>query len=269
MDEAKTRTAATYNIAADFFDAPPLAFWDRIGRRTVAKMFLTRGSHVLDACCGSGASAIPAAEAVGPGGRVLGLDLAQHLLQLARAKAQRRGLSHVEFRVADFEALDPSAETFDAVICVFGIFFVTDMPKGVRHLWQLVRPGGQLAVTTWGPRVFEPGSSALWELVRQKRSDLYKGFHPWDRINDPNSLAAMLLEAGVQTANVVAEEGSQSLSSPEDFWTIAMGTGFRATIEQMDQGTRESVRTAILEHLSRTGVRHVETNALYALGRKA
>jgi ubiquinone/menaquinone biosynthesis C-methylase UbiE len=269
MDEAKARTAATYNIAADFFDTPPLAFWDRIGQRTVAKMSLIRGSQVLDACCGSGASAIPAAEAVGTGGRVLGVDLAENLLQLARVKAQRRGLSHAEFRLADFEALDPSAETFDAVICVFGIFFVTDMPKGVRHLWQLLRPGGQLAITTWGTRFVEPGSSALWELVRRKRPDLYKGFNPWDRINDPHSLAAMLLEAGVQTDDIVAEEHSQLLRSPEDFWTIAMGTGFRATIEQIDQDTRESLRTALLEHMSRTGVRHVETNALYAMARKA
>ena len=41
--------------------------------------------------------------------------------------------------------------SFDAVVCVFGIFFVPDMVKAVSELWSRVRPGGKLAVTTWGP----------------------------------------------------------------------------------------------------------------------
>jgi ubiquinone/menaquinone biosynthesis C-methylase UbiE len=269
MDEGKIRTAATYNTAADFFDAPPLAFWDRSGRRTVEKMSLKQGASVLDVCCGSGASAIPAAEAVGANGRVLGIDLAENLLQLARAKARQRGLTHIEFRLEDFEALDPSAETFNAVICVFGIFFVSDMPSAVGHLWRLLRPGGQLAITTWGPRVLEPGGSALWDVVRKVRPDLYKSFNPWDNINDPSTLAAMLLKAGVQTDDVVAESGTQPLSSPEDFWTIAMGSGFRGTIEQFDPDSREHVRRAILDYISHNNVRSVETNAVYAVVRKS
>ncbi len=68
------RAAATYNAAADSFDAPALSFWDRLGRRTVERISLQRGEAVLDACCGAGASAIAAAEAVGPDGRVLGVD---------------------------------------------------------------------------------------------------------------------------------------------------------------------------------------------------
>jgi ubiquinone/menaquinone biosynthesis C-methylase UbiE len=67
-NDAKVRAATTYNAAADFFDAPALSFWERIGARTVQRMSLKPGTRVLDACCGSGASAIPAAKAVGLGG---------------------------------------------------------------------------------------------------------------------------------------------------------------------------------------------------------
>src|SRR5215470_3928000 len=79
LNDAKLRAASTYNAAAEFFDAPALSFWDRIGGRTVERMALSRGASVLDACCGSGASAIPAAESVGAQGRVLGVDLAENL----------------------------------------------------------------------------------------------------------------------------------------------------------------------------------------------
>ncbi len=45
---------------------------------------------------------------------------------------------------------------FDAVVCVFGLFFVPDMEAQVAELWRMVRPGGQLAITTWGPGIFAP-----------------------------------------------------------------------------------------------------------------
>src|SRR6185437_11484814 len=130
-ENAQDRAAFTYNAAADFFDASPLGFWDYFGRRTIEQASLPQGSRVLDVCCGAGASALPAAEAVGPTGNVIGVDLAKQLLELARAKAAQRGLSNVEFEVGDMLSLRFPVASFDAVICVFGIFFVPDMAKAV------------------------------------------------------------------------------------------------------------------------------------------
>jgi ubiquinone/menaquinone biosynthesis C-methylase UbiE len=266
--KAKLSVASTYNAAAEFFDAPALPFRDRIGRRTVDRMALKNGASVLDACCGSGASAIPAAEAVGANGRLLGVDLAESLLRLARAKASRLGLAHTEFRLGDFEKLDPATESFDAVICVFGIFFLPNMVAGIRSLWRLLGSRGQLAITTWGPRALEPGNSAFWEAVRKERPDLYRPFNPWERINNSASLYALLLEGGVKSDQVVADATAQPLNSPEDFWTIAMGASFRGTIQELDLEARERVREATTEYISRHNVRSVETNAVSAIATK-
>lgn len=65
QDPAK-KTASTYNSAADFYDDPANLFWQRFGRKTVERLQLKPGSRVLDVCCGSGASALPAAEIIGP-----------------------------------------------------------------------------------------------------------------------------------------------------------------------------------------------------------
>src|SRR6185503_2132852 len=116
---------------------------------------------------------------------------------------------------------------FDAVICVFGIFFVPDMETAIRGLWRLVRPGGQLAITTWGPRFLEPVNTAFWEAVRAVRPDQYKGFNPWDRVCEPQTMRSVLTAAGVEEPAVVAESGSQSLGAPEDWWPMVLGTGYR------------------------------------------
>ena len=60
----KDRVVATYTAAADTFDGLP--FWHEYGRRTVQRLALPPGARVLDLCCGTGASALPAARAVGP-----------------------------------------------------------------------------------------------------------------------------------------------------------------------------------------------------------
>ena len=98
-DEHARRAAATYGAAADHYDRPALSFWDRVGAATVSRLALAPGHRVLDLCCGAGASAIPAARAVGPAGRVLGIDVAAPLLELARAADE--GLANIEFRSGD------------------------------------------------------------------------------------------------------------------------------------------------------------------------
>src|SRR5436309_2055517 len=113
MEPAKLKAATTYNAAADHFDDGPLAFWDRYGRGTIERLRLKPGSAVLDVGCGSGASAIPAGKAVGPHGRVVGVDLAERLLAMARAKADAQKLPNIEFRQADMEGLDYVDESFD------------------------------------------------------------------------------------------------------------------------------------------------------------
>jgi ubiquinone/menaquinone biosynthesis C-methylase UbiE len=268
-DPAKLKAATTYNAAADHFDDGPLGFWDRYGRRTVERLALTPGAKVLDVGCGSGASAIPAAEAVGPGGHVIGMDLAERLLALARAKAEARNLRNVEFRTGDMETLGFPDGAFDAVVCVFAIFFVPDMARQVKELWRMVRPGGQLAITTWGPRMFEPGSGLWWDAVRQARPDLVPAVSPWERITKPDALRQLLRDGGIAQPDVVAEDGRQPFRSADDWWTVVLGSGYRWTVEQMEPETVDRVRAANLEAFRRSGTTEIETNVLFAVARKS
>ena len=191
IDDARAKATSTYNAAAHRYDDPLNSFWERFGAFHDDRLKLQPGQQVLDVCCGSGASAIPAAEKVGPGGLLPGIDLSEKLLALARAKANERSLRNIEFRVGDMLDLRLPPSHFDAVVCVFGIFFVPDMVAAGRALWHLVRPGGQLAITTWGLRFFEPATTAFWNSIREVRPDLYKGFNPWDRISEPDALLSL------------------------------------------------------------------------------
>ena len=145
---------------------------------------------------------MPAAQAVGPKGSVIGVDLAENLLELARTKAARHGLTNVQFEPGDMTALRFADDSFDVVVCVFGIFFVPDMDVAVRELKRVLSPSGRIAITTWGPRLFEPVNTAFWNSVRELRPELYKGFNPWDRICTEHALHALLAEGGLSRIEV-------------------------------------------------------------------
>jgi ubiquinone/menaquinone biosynthesis C-methylase UbiE len=263
-----SKAAETYNAASDHFDDPALAFWDRFGGRTIERLGLRPGEHVLDVCCGSGASALPAAAHVAPTGGVTAVDLADQLLDLCRTKAARRGLRNVEARLGDMEHLDFAEGSFDVVVCVFGLFFASDMSRAASGLWKLVRPGGRIAITTWGPRMFEPGSGSFWEAVRAVRPDLDRAYHPWDRIDEPQALRHVLREAGISEPMLEAEAGRHPLRSPEDWWSIVLGSGFRSTVDQLDPPAAEQVRRANLAWLAAHDVHEIEVNVIYATATK-
>lgn len=267
-EEGLARAVQVFNTASDYFDHPALSFWNRYGQNTINRLALSQGDRVLDVCCGSGASAISAAFSVGSTGYVLGIDIAESLLELARQKSQQQGLANIEFRCGDFENLNLPSESFDAVVCVFGIFFVPDMLAAVRELWRMVRPGGKIAITSWGNNVFEPANKAFWDSIKSERPDLHKEFTPWDRIRDPDSLQALLAEAGATQIQVVAKADMHELSSPEDWWTMLMGGGIRGTIEQLDPATKERVRQANLQFLQDNAVDALDVTVLYAIAQK-
>jgi SAM-dependent methyltransferase len=265
------RAAATFNAASDRYDAPPLGFWAHCGQHTIDRLALPRGARVLDVPCGTGASAIPAARAVGSTGSVLACDLAERMLAHARDKAAAQGLRQMEFRHADMRALGLPDASFDAVVCVFGVFFVTDMAAQVRALWRLVKPGGQLAITTWGPGLFSPAVERLGIAIAAERPELALKEHPWERLVEPAALTALLAEAGIaeeELRPVEVERRAHPLASPADWWTIALGGGLRATLDKLTPQEAARVREDNVAWLAAQGVTALRTDALYVSARK-
>lgn len=265
LSEQALRASHIYGAAADHYRLGSLAFWDRYGAATVARLPLRAGYNVLDLCCGAGASAIPAARSVGPAGHVLGLDVAPPLLELGRARAAAEQLPNIEFRLADATGAGLPSGSFDAVVCVFGVFFAADMTAFVAEMWRLVRPGGVLAITTWGPGLFEPGNGIFWESVRGIEPSLFKAFNPWDEITSPEALTGLYERAGVNDAATEAVIGWQELSSPARFWDVILGSGYRATVDALSADQQDLLREQVVTALAARDVARIRTDVVYGI----
>jgi ubiquinone/menaquinone biosynthesis C-methylase UbiE len=267
-DASTLKAATTYNAASDFFDNEALSFWNKHGVATVNRLHLECGMSVLDVACGSGASALPAALNVGPTGNVIAVDIAENLLKSGRLKATKLELDNIQFLYGDMTELKYPDESFDAVICVFGIFFVTDMEGLLKKLWRMVKPKGKLAITTWGPNLFAPLYDVWREQIKKERSDLYSAFNPWDRITDVQSVTNLFYSAGIKNVDVVAENSIHLLHTPEDWWKIVLGSGFRWTIDKLGTATSLRVQNQNTEWIKLNNIKSIETNVIYAVAAK-
>jgi SAM-dependent methyltransferase len=115
----------------------------------VARLRAREGEKVLDLGTGPGEPALTIAGQVGVRGHVLGVDLSENMIALARRVAAARSISNAEFRVMDCSSLAIDDGRFDAAVSSFGFQIFTDPEKAVREVFRVVRAGGRIAVSVW------------------------------------------------------------------------------------------------------------------------
>jgi SAM-dependent methyltransferase len=159
---------------------------------------VTPGTRLLDAGCGAGLLALLASLR---GARVTALDASPALLAIARER-----LPAADVREGDLEALPFADASFDVVTAVNSVFYAADMAAAMRELGRVVRPGGRVVVTAWGPPERCEFLTALMSAIGPFMPPPPPGAPPGGpgALSAPGALAAVLERAGLR----VVEEGA-------------------------------------------------------------
>ncbi len=120
-----------------------------LGRLVMERAALAPGEHVLDVGCGCGHTTLELARRVGPGGRVVGIDLSAPMLARARALVEAGGVSNVGFEHDDAQTRRFEPESFDVVFSRFGVMFFGEPVAAFRNLRTGLRRDGRLAFVCW------------------------------------------------------------------------------------------------------------------------
>jgi len=247
---------ATYDDASNDYEDASRDYWQYLSVRAVEQARLAPGNRVLDVPCGAGPSVIAAAERVGDTGSVLGVDFADRMRAIAAEKVAARGLHNVELRAGDMTALGLDPASFDAVLCVLGIFFVDDMEATVRSLYALLKPGGRLVVAVLGVDFFSPMRDVFVDAVAAVRPDL-EVQQPWRRTEDPDQLRAVFAAAGIGPVDISSATDALPLPSAGDWWRIVRGTGLRAALTSLTPSEADAVRDRCASYVGEHGVAEV------------
>jgi len=163
---------------------------------------LKAGETVLDLGSGAGFDALLAARVVGPGGRVIGVDMTPEMLARARENARKAGVEQVEFRLGEIEHLPVADGTVDVVISNCVINLSPDKPVVFREAYRALKPGGRLAVADMVALAPVPAElKADWELF----TGCVAGASPVDEIR------RMLEGAGFRDIRIRPRNGSGEL----------------------------------------------------------
>lgn len=147
INALKERMRATW-MAGDF--GVIATFISDAAQDFVGRLKIAPGSRVLDVACGTGNTAIPAARA---GANVTGVDIASNLVEQARARAAKEGVS-ATFEEGDAERLRFGDGSFDVIISMFGAMFAPRPELVAAEFLRVCRPGGLIAMANWTPGGF-------------------------------------------------------------------------------------------------------------------
>ena len=228
-DRVFSSVAATYDEVIPFF-----AYW---GRSTIARLPLEPGDRVLDVASGRGSTLFPALEMVGPGGHVVGTDFAPRMVRLTREEIRQRGIANAEMLEMDARNLKFPDESFDAVVCAFGIFFVPSPETALAEMRRVLKPGGRVMLATWSGE--DPRYGWLGPVIGPILGSA--AGRPADPFNEEGSLPRALQAADLAVQSVEDEEHTFHFRDADHWIDWQSSQGARMLIERLEAKGADAV----------------------------
>jgi ubiquinone/menaquinone biosynthesis C-methylase UbiE len=239
----KAAVGGVFDRASGGYDEGGIAFFGPAGLDLVERADPRPGERVLDVGSGKGASALPAAERVGPGGLVLAVDIAPGMVAGLRSRAVDAGLANLTATVGDAEAPPATPGVWDLIQSSLTLFFLPHLDVALARYRELLRPGGRLAFSWFGdddPRWNEVYRTLVAEIPGSEDTPRRPG---GDAFSSPASIAEALERAGFR--EVTTEEVVMDVAVPSGavWWEHQWTHGRRFTLERLEQlGRLESSR---------------------------
>lgn len=223
------------------------------GDALLAAAAASNGERALDVGCGNGDLALALAEAVGPEGEVLGVDLSPAMLAVATERARAAGADQVRYVAADAAVHRPEPADFDLLASRFGAMFFPDPPAAFAHLRSLLRPGGRLALACWqdlsaNEWLVVPGAAAAQLLPLPVPEP---GAPSPFALADPDHTRGLLTAAGFTDIEVAEHRAPLWMGhDPEDATRFLRATGMgRALFAEADPATTDRASALVVEAL--------------------
>jgi SAM-dependent methyltransferase len=220
-----------------------------VTERLLERLAPAPGQTILDVAAGSGIVGFSAASLVGPEGRVIVSDFAPAMVEAAARRADELGLTGVECRVLDAEALELADDAVDGVTCRWGYMLMGDPARALAETRRVLRPGGRFACAVFAG----PGENPFAALPSRVLADRGHMAPPDSdapgilALGDRNRLDALVRGAGFSDPAIEDVPFTWRFASADDYWAfLADAAGAIAMVlGRLDEGERKAVRAEL------------------------
>ena len=242
--------------------------FEPLARRFLAHMELRPGQRLIDVACGTGIVARHAAAILGRSGSIVGVDLNERMLEVAREHAPSNGAA-ISWMQGDAERLPCPDADFDVVLCQQGLQYVPDKRAALREMHRTLRPGGRLGVCVWQTIDHSPCHLAIAASLRRHLEDnVAQRFQTIFSFGDSNALRSVVVAGGFPDPELTSDVLMRRLLPPQEsvpglLASTPVGPDFMALPQEERQLIIDEVATALASY--RTGEGLEVPQATYVL----
>ena len=247
-------------------------FWEK-HREVIRQMFapvtqalvedarIAPGQSVLDIATGPGEPCLTIAAIVGSEGKVFGIDPAPEMVDAARRATDHFGLKNAKFEVASADHLPFLGDTFDAVVCRFGVMFFPSPVEGIREMLRVLKPGRELSLAAWHLADRNPFFDTLSRVMERfvDSPPLAPDAPDAFRFAIPGKLRDVLTEAGaIAPIERLLQFRIEAPISVEDLWILRseMSEKLREKLAILPKEQASEVKRQSLEALREYSTEH-------------
>lgn len=265
----KEQVAGLYSRVAAAYGRVGPDLFTPFGRFLVARMDLSPGARVLDVATGRGAVLFAAAEQVGPAGFVVGIDLAEQMVQEMSADLREMRMTNATVQQMDAENLTFPNASFDAVLCSYALPLFPGVEQAVTEFHRVLRPGGKVGVCV------PSGGDERWSWYTQLVFAYHQTYHlsmEWvPRILGQSEVTHLLQEAGFIELSTISHENEFVYASEQEWWEAQWTDAARFPLENMPPAILEQFRTEVFQRIAslrQPGGLHYRRRAFSVVGTK-
>ncbi len=260
----------TFQIALETAEAYEAAFVPSLFAHLAPPLIdlaeVTVGDRVLDVACGTGIVARTAADRTGPTGRVVGLDLNEAMLTVAR-----RVRPDLDWRRGDATSLPFPDASFDVALCQSGLMFVRDPAAAVDELARVVGPAGRVAVQVWSSLDRQTAIQPLADAVaRHAGPDAVDLISTYFRLGNHEQFTGLFTQAGLRVTDVRTLPATVRAPTVDDYITTEVES--TPLIERISDDVyrriREEARGGLARYCDESGALALPLEAFLVAARR-
>lgn len=228
-----------------------LPYIEPVTDRLIDRLDLKPGMKVLDVACGTGEPGLSIARRWKGQVEVTGIDAAEAMIEVCRQKAAYEGLKGITHLVMKAEELEFLDDSFNRVICRFGVMLFDDPLKGLYEMYRTLKRRGSMTFAVWSSFDKIESAAIPFRLLAKQFPENDQPPEPkMASLGEPGKLEELIRQAGIERYKIEPIHLTYSFDGPEDFWQLVIKSGFsKEHYERFTEDKIEAWHQALISEL--------------------